>query len=274
MEHAIKGMRKGKAVEEDEISTEMIEAAGIFGVEKVTQMANMIYNTEYIPERMRESTFIAIPKKEGTLECEKHRTISIMSQLGKIIFTVIRNRIRQKIDSCVSKEQYGFRKGKGTANAIFALRMIIERTIEMQKDMYMCFVDFEKAFDMVRHEDLIRILQRIGLDEKDIRLLSNLYWDQKSAVKIEDVKTEWVDIRRGVRQGCVLSPDLFSLYDQKCMEELEDMDGIKIGGRNITNVRYADDTVVFADSETKLQSLIIALNESCRRGLRINTNKT
>ena len=135
-------------------------------------------------------------------------------------------------------------------------------------------LNFDPLIIMVRHEDLIRILQGIGLDDKDIRLLSNLYWDQKSAVKIEDVKTEWVDIRRGVRQECVLSPDLFSLYGQKCMEELEDMDGIKIGGRNITNVRYTDDTVLIADSETKLLSLIIALNESCRRRQRININKT
>lgn len=275
VEYAIKCMRKGKAVGEDEISTEMLEAAGSFGVEKVTQIANMIYDTGYIPKRMRESTFIAIPKKEGTLECEKHRTISIMSQLGKIILSVIRNRIRQKIDNCVSEEQYGFRKGKGTANAIFALRMVTERSIEMQKDVYMCFVDFEKAFDMVRHEDMVRMLQEIGLDNKDIRLLSNLYWDQKAAVKVDNVKTEWVDIRRGVRQGCVLSPDLFSLYGQKCMEEMENMDGIAIGGRNVNNIRYADDTVLLADSESKLQNLINALDVSCRRrGLRININKT
>jgi len=77
----------------------MIEAAGSFGMEKVTQLANKIYNTGYIPERMRESMFIAIPKKEGTLECEKHRTISIMSQLGKIILSIIRNRIKQKINN-------------------------------------------------------------------------------------------------------------------------------------------------------------------------------
>lgn len=275
IEHAIKSMRKGKAVGEDEISVEMIDAAGIFGLEKVTAIANMIYNTGYIPEMMRESTFIAIPKKKGTLECEKNRTISIMSQLGKIILCVIRNRNRQKIDNYVSEEQYGFRKGKGTVNAIFNLRMITERTVEMQKDIYMCFVDFEKAFDMVRHEDLIRMLQGIGLDDKDIRLISNLYWDQKAAVKIDNVKTEWVEIRRGVRQGCVLSPDLFSLYGQKCMEELEDMDGIKIGGRNINNVRYADDTVLLAESEEKLQNLIDALTESCgRKGLKININKT
>ena len=84
---------------------------------------------------MREAKSIVIPKKKGTLECEKHRTISIISQVAKIILRVIRNRIKNKVDENVKEEQYGYRKGKGTANAIFGLRMVIERCIEMQKNM-------------------------------------------------------------------------------------------------------------------------------------------
>lgn len=272
---AIKGMKKGKAVGEDNISVEMIEALDKFGIERVTRLANLIYDTGYIPQKMRESIFITIPKKEGAMECEKHRTICIMSQLGKILLSIIRNRIEKKIDNNVGEEQYGFRKGKGTVNAIFVLRMIMERAIEVQKDIYLCFVDFEKAFDTVRHEDMINMLKDIGLDGKDIRVLKNLYWDQKAAVKIGNGKTNWIEIRRGVRQGCVLSPALFSLYGQKCMEEIEELEGIRVGGRNINNIRYADDTVLIADSEVKLQRIIDGLSTACRRrGLKINTKKT
>lgn len=97
----------------------------------------------------------------------------------------------------------------------------------------------------------------------------------KAAAKSDDVKTEWVEIRGGVRQGGVLSPDPFSVYGRRCVEELECMGGIKIGGGNINNVRDADDTVLLADLEVKLQDLIDTQNESCRRrGLRINVNKT
>jgi len=83
---------------------------------------------------MKESLFIAIPKKIGTLECSKHRTINT----GKVLLRVIMNRLRGKINERVSEEQYGFRKGKGTTNAIFALIMIIERTVEVQKNVFLC----------------------------------------------------------------------------------------------------------------------------------------
>ena len=84
-----------------------------------------------------------------------------------------------------------------------------------------------------------------------------------------------MNIERGVRQGCVLSPDLFSLYTQLVMNELTELDGIKIGGRNVNNIRYADDMVLLADTEEKLQRLMDELTEQCRiKGLRINKSKT
>lgn len=120
----------------------------------------------YIPEMMRKSVFITIPKKGGTAKCE-HQMISKMSQIGKRILRVIHT-VCNKIDSNVSQEQYGFRKGKGTASAVFSLRMIIGRRVEVQKDIYMCFVDFEKAFNTGWHEEVVDMLQEIGVDGKDM----------------------------------------------------------------------------------------------------------
>lgn len=166
------------------------------------------------------------------------------------------------------------RRGKGTRNAIFMLRTLVERAVEKQKDVYMCFVDFEKAFDTAKHTQLIRLLQELGVNQADVRVIANMYWGQTAAVRIGD-KSNWVEIERGVRQGCVLSPDLFSLYSQIVMGEMEDLEGIKIGGRNINNIRFADDTVLVADSEERLQMLVDRLDEECiRRGLKINVAKT
>ena len=171
----------------------------------------------------------------------------------------------------VDEKQYEFRRGKGTRNAIFVLKMIIERAIEMQKDLYLCYIDFQKAFDTVKHGKMMEILEEIGLDGKDRRVIRNLYWNQKATVEIGEKKTEWIDIKKGVRQGCILSPDLFSLYSQRVMDELEDLEGVKVGGRNVNNIRYADDTVLVADSEEKLRELVVALHRACTaRGLNIN----
>ena len=121
---------------------------------------------------MKENIFIAIPKKTGTVECQKHRTICLISQIGKVILRVIGKRMKRKIQENVDEKQYGFRKGKGTRNAIFVLRMIIERSIEVLKDLYLCYVDFQKAYDMVKHEQMMEMLTDIGIDR---RMIVNLY---------------------------------------------------------------------------------------------------
>ena len=251
----------------------MLEAMEWWGIDKVTDLSNMIYSTGEIPAPMQISTFITIPKKPEAMECNKHRTISIMSQLCKIICRVIMNRIRNKINFEISEEQYGFRKG--TTNAIFNMRMLSERAVEMQKDVYLCFIDYEKAFDTVRHADMLEMLRRIGADSRDIRVIRNLYYEQKAALRVENELTDTVDIKRGVRHGCVLSPDLFSLYGEVILRDLVALPGFKIGGRNLNNIRYADDTVLIADSEQKLQDLVDAANTASEeKGLKINESKT
>lgn len=275
IEHAIKKMKWRKAEGSDGIVVEMVEALGEFAVNKITDIANKVYETGIIPQRMQESEFIVIPKKVGAVECSKHRTISIMSQVAKMVLKVIDERLKAKVAEHVDEEQYGFRKNKGTRNAIFVLRTVIERAIEKQKDLYLCFIDFEKAFDTVKHDYLIETLKRYGVDGRDLRLLTQLYWEQKAVVRVGDDVSEWFCIEKGVRQGCVLSPDLFSLYTQLVMEELRECEGVKIGGKNINNIRYADDMVLIADTEEKLQSQVDKLLGECgRMGLRINKVKT
>ena len=253
----------------------MISACGDFCIKTITKMANKIYDTGNIPNEMKKSIFIAIPKKAGTTECNMHRTLSLMSHITKIILKVVLERIKHKTIPEIAEQQYGFMKEKGTRNAIFILRMIAERAIEMQKDVYVCFIDYTKAFDKVKHKDLIDMLQQIGLDGKDLRLIRNLYWNQTAAVTINNNLTPWQEIKRGVRQGCPLSPDMFSLYSEIILRDIEGEEGIKIGGVNINNIRYADDTVLIAETEEKLQRLVDIVNASSnRKGLQLNTNKT
>src|SRR5215469_13535983 len=123
----------------------MLKALENFAVEKITTLANKIYESGELTNQMSKSVFIAIPKVQGTLEREKHCTISIMSQVTKILLRVILTRIRNKIRPQISEEQYGFVKGKGTRNGILALRILAEKALEVTQDLYLCFADFEKA---------------------------------------------------------------------------------------------------------------------------------
>src|SRR5215469_11545445 len=119
-------MKFGKAVGNDGIALEMLKALGNFAVEKIIILANKIYESGELASQISKSVFIAISKVQGTLECEKHRTISIMSQVTKILLRVVLARIRNKIRPQISKKQYGFVKGKGTRNGIYALRNLAE----------------------------------------------------------------------------------------------------------------------------------------------------
>ena len=87
----------------------------------------------------------------------------------------------------------------------------------------MCFVDFEKAFDGVKLGLLAERLRELGVDLADLRVLTDLYWEQKAVVRIEDDRSGWTEIQRGVRQGCALSPNLFAMYSQVVMDKLEDV---------------------------------------------------
>ncbi len=259
----------------DDITAEMLVAAGENGLTELTKMTNMIYDIGCFPEELNKSIFITIPKVAGTAKCEKHRTISLMSHVTKLVLQVIMNRIRSKTIQEVATEQYGFMPDKGTRNAIFVLRRLVERSIEKQKDVYACFIDYSKAFDTVKHEPLVELLHNLDIDDKDTRLLTNLYWKQQAAVRHNGEISDWMQIEQGVRQGCVASPHLFALYTEMIMRNIDGMDGFRVGGTVVNNLRYADDTVILAESQLQLQSLInVVVEESEMKGLKLNISKS
>ena len=109
-------------------------------------------------------------------------------------------------------------KGSGTRNAIFILKMLCERAIQVQEDLYITFLDYKKAFDKVKDKELLKMLQDIGIDNKDLRVVGDLYLNQTAAIHLPDnTLDEWVRVVRGVRQGCVISPDFFILYREICL---------------------------------------------------------
>src|SRR5688572_29398703 len=146
-------------------------------------------------------------------------------------------RASNKLKREIGKEQCGFMEDTGNNNAIFMLKMISEKAIEMQKDVYACFIDYTKAFDKVRHEDFMEILQELDIDGKDIRVVRNLYWELTACMRVDGHFSDSTEIRRGVRQGCVFSPDLFNIYSEKIIREIDSVEGFIIGGFNMNNIR-------------------------------------
>ena len=178
--NVIKQMKHNKAIGPDEISSDLIKSLDYLGVNKLTNILNETYESESgdLPEDLCRSIFIALPKNPGAIERELHRTISIMSHVTNILMKILMSRARNKISREISNTQCGFVRDKGAGNAIFMVRMLFERAVEMQQDLFLCFIDYSKAFDKVKHEELMRILEEIDIDGKDLRIVRNLYRDQ------------------------------------------------------------------------------------------------
>ena len=156
--------------------------------------------------------------------------------------------------------QAGFRKGRGTRYQIVNIHWIIQKARELQKKIYFCFIDYTKAFDCVDHNKLWNILKEMGLPDHLTCLLKNLYAGQEATVRTGHGTTDWFQIGKGVRQGCILSPCLFNVYAEYIMRNagLEEAQvGIKTAGRNSNTLRYADDPTLMAESEEELKSLLI-----------------
>ena len=177
----------------------------------------------------------------------------------------------------MSKEQAGFRKGRGMRYQIANIRWILGSTMEYGKTIIMCFIDYNKGLDCVDHSRLWNALRNMGVPEHLIALIKSLYVNQEAAARTEYGDTEWFEVREGVRQGCFLSPYLFNMYSEYRVRKVgfEDNIGIKIGGRTIKNLRYADDTTILAEDKDDMKKLLKKLKEESKKaGMSLNLKKT
>ena len=128
--------------------------------------------------------------------------------------------MKNKIHLEIVKEQCGFQPDKSTKNAIFFLTILSERAIEVQQDPHVCFIDYKKAFDHLEHETVLKKLREVGIDDKDLKIVQNLYYKQESSVQVGNTETETVPIKKGVQQRCIASPDLFNFYQEMILQQI------------------------------------------------------
>ena len=187
-------------------------------------------------------------------------------------------RLQQYVNCELSDVQAGFRKGRGTRDQIANIYWIIKKAREFQKNICFCFIDYAKATDCVDHNKLWKILKEMGILDHLTCLLRNLYAGLEATVRTGHGTTDWFQRGKGVHQGYMLSPCLFNLYAECIMRNAgldEAQAGIKIVGRNISNLRYGDDITLMAESEEELKSLLVKVKEESEKvGLKLNIQKT
>jgi hypothetical protein len=209
--------------------------------------------------------------------CSNYRTIALISHTSKILLRIIQDRLATYIEREISEEQAGFKKGTRTREQIANIRRILKRTTEYGKTMIMCFIDYSKAFNCMDHSRLWNTLKNMGVPEHLIALIRSLYANLEAAVRTEYGDTEWFEVRKGVQQGCILSPYLFNMYSEYIVRKVgfKDNIGIKIGGRTINNLRFADDTTILAEEKEDMGKLLKKLKEESEKaGMSLSLKKT
>jgi hypothetical protein len=279
IEKAIEELKNGKSEGVDELPAEMIKCLGEKAKEEMIRLCQEIYLTGEWPSDFVETVMVPLKKKPNATECSDHRTISLIVHASKILLKILAKRLEGKVEAIhfVGEDQFGFRKGRGTRDAIAVLRTLCERNLEHDKDIFICFVDYEKAFDRVDWIKLMRTLERLGVDERDRQLIRQLYLNQRVVVRVNGVNSKPGLLGRGVRQGCPLSPLLFNVYIQELITEaLENVEeGVKVGGHLVNAVRFADDQAMVASTNAGLQKIMDSLNRvSGKYGMKINIKKT
>ena len=209
-----------------------------------------------------------MPKNAQTI------TIAFISHPSKVMLKILQARLQQYVNCELPDVKAGFRKGRGTRDQIVNVCWIIKKAREFQKNIYFCFIDYAKAFDWVDHWKI----QEMAIPDHLICLLRNLYAGQEAIVRTGHGTTDCFQIEKGVHQGCILSPCLFNLYAEYIMRNArlnEAQTGIKIAGRNISDLRYADDTTLMAESEEEPKSLLMKVKEESEKGgSNLNVQKT
>ena len=185
----------------------------------VTILGKKIWETCEWPIDWKRSIYISLPKKEDIKKCSNHRTIALISHASKVLPKIIQKKVQHYVEFELPQEQAEFCKGRGTRDHIANLRWIMEKAREMQKVIFMCFIDYSKAFDCVEHNLLQKKLQEVGLPRHLIKLMNNLYTNQEATMRTEFGNTSWFKIRKGVIQGCITSPYPFNLYMESIMRK-------------------------------------------------------
>ena len=208
---AIQQLKNGKAGGVDGVTTELMKADIETTVAVLYELLLKIWESERVPNDWRCGLIIRLPKKGNLMECGNWRGLTLLPVAAKVFGKVIITRIGDAVDTRLRQGQAGFRRGRGTVEQIFILRNIIEQVIEWNANLYVCFVDFEKAFDSIDRGILWGIMGEYGIPSKLITMVKAMYEQSKCAVVDGSGSYDWFDVRTGVKQGCCMSGFLFLL---------------------------------------------------------------
>ena len=276
----ISKLKNGKSSGSDLILNEFIKASKNIFLKTLVKLFNKIISIGSIPEEWNNTLISTIHKSGNPNDCNNYRGISVTSCLGKLFNSLLTSRLNNYLESnnLLSPFQAGFRKNHRTTDNIFVLKTLINKYIhKSNKDLFVSFIDFTKAFDTIWRPALLYKLAKKGVGGKFYELIKNMYSNTKCAIKQNNLCSKFFSTNLGVKQGDNLSPTLFNIYVDdfdKCLNK-QVTDPVTLGDVSFNNLFFADDLLLFSESAAGLQHCIDSLAEYCSSWkLKVNLKKT
>ena len=280
---AFKKLKKGKASGIDELPPEALKLTESKFSTYLLRLFNKMYNLSQFPKIWTQAIIVPLFKKGDPNQPGNYRGISLLCIISKLFTAIMNRRLYNwaEENGKINEEQAGFRKNYSTVDHIYTLHSMIDNCLYGQRrsKMYIAFIDFQKAFDTVKREVLWEILEKINISSKMIKIVKEMYKSVSAKVRYGNEYSDLFNCPLGVKQGCLLSPLLFSLLINEV--------AIKVGGRGragyqfspntreIFALLFADDIALIAMTPAGLQNQLNNLNSASKAlGLKVNMSKT
>ena len=280
-EKALNKIKIGKAPGHDELTGEMIKYLSTSFKIELLNIMNAVKREKKTPKDWNIGIISPIYKSGDSKQCSNYRGITLSSVVEKLFARIMENRLRNKIENTLEETQCGFRKERGTQDHIFTIRQLTEKAIAKNREIHLCFIDLEKAFDRIKRQDVWKILKDRGVDYELVENIKSLYRHTECYVRVRNERSEMFTYNSGLKQGCILSPILFNIVldtiIKNCRADWKpyNIGYWRMGLVNVSELCYADDMVIIARTDIDLQHNMNRLcTELNKYNMNINRSKT
>ena len=247
--------------------------------QELRKVLNKAWQEGIFPKEWRTGRIKPIYKKGDKEKVENYRGITLMDSGYKLYAEILRERLEKELEERgkLDDTQYGFRKGRGSIDAVYVVKKGIKEEIQKEKGkIWAMFGDMKAAFDKLKREKIWKRLEEAGVSYKLRKRIEEMYKDTRCEIMIGDEKVGEFRTKEGVRQGCPLSPALFNVVFANLEKEIRKAQesGIRIGRKKIYSIAYADDIILLANNETGLKEVMRKFKTFIEKiGLELNVEK-
>ena len=287
LNECLQRLKRDKSPGPDSITTDFVKDLNEANRSQLLDMVNSWWVQGRLHKTMEEARVAALYKKGDPENLENYRPLSLLDTFFKVMAAMMKARIEQHVEQQLGNTQFGFRRGKGTTQAIYVARRVQEFMERGGLDAQFVFLDWEKAFDKISHEWLMKAIASYGLSKRMVEMIMQIYENPRFHVEVEGVKSEWKRQRRGIRQGCPLSPYLFIMVMNRVIEEVNLLknlvtrvtkgsvfEQVEMEGLDATELLFADDTMIMARNTHSIEGLLWTIEMvSGEYGLKLNKGK-